>query len=101
VGFRLTGEATHTEIYGHALPVMALGFLNKPSLGGLFPLTQWVNAAGFSGLLSLTRPEVLFNRERNLAIVRKDKMSILDMAPIALDVGNENGHNEMRRWEGK
>ncbi|UZP41093.1 hypothetical protein NXS19_008909 [Fusarium pseudograminearum] len=83
---------------GHALLAMALGFLNKPSLGGLFPLTQWVNAAGFSGLVSLMRPEVPFN---TLTIVRKDKTSILDMAPRALDVGNENGHKEMKRWEGK
>lgn len=39
------------------LPVVALGFLIQPSIGGFL----WVDAERFSGLLSLTKPKVPFS----------------------------------------
>jgi hypothetical protein len=76
------------------LPVVALGFLIQPSIGGFL----WVNAAGFSGLLSLTKPKVPFSVQRTVTIVKGQNVNI-GYGSGRPQVDNENGHNEMKRLE--
>lgn len=97
VGFRFTGEATHTEMW--TCVASDGSWLPKQTKLGWIVSTDTVGQC--SRIFRSGEPNEARSAWRTLTIVRKDKMSILDMAPIALDVGNENGHKEMKRWEGK